>query len=146
MLPYIGLHWAGPFTGGGCEDPTLFAGRNGSVHMLVHKYEDDAPPGWPGLHAFSPDGSPGSWRVSSSPDGRGAYSYNISWADGGCTVFRRRERPQLVTSPATGDPMLLVTGLEYHPSVPPPAARGGPAEYSFTLVQSIRAAPPPTAD
>lgn len=144
VLPYIGLHWAGPFTGGGCEDPTLFAGRNGSVHMLVHKYEDDAPPGWPGLHAFSPDGSPGSWRVSNSPDGRGAYSYNISWEDGGCTVFRRRERPQLVTSPATGDPTLLVTGLEYQPSVPPPASRGGPAEYSFTLVQSIRAAPPPT--
>ena len=47
VLPYIGLHWAGPWTGGGCEDPTLFAGRNGSVHMLVHKYEDDAPPGWP---------------------------------------------------------------------------------------------------
>ena len=60
VLPYIGLHWAGPFTftGGGCEDPTLFAGRDGSVHMLVHKYEDDAAPGWPGLHAFSPDGSP----------------------------------------------------------------------------------------
>ena len=47
-----------------------------------------------------------------------------------------------MTSPATGDPMLLVSGLEYHPRSPS-AARGGPTEYSFTLVQSIRAAPPP---
>lgn len=49
VLPYLGSSgWCGPnkTQGCGCEDPTLFLGRNGSVHMLVHKYESDAEPGW----------------------------------------------------------------------------------------------------
>lgn len=25
-------------SGLGCEDPTMFPGRNGSLHMLLHKY------------------------------------------------------------------------------------------------------------
>ena len=147
ILPYLGeVGWCGEDakSGCGCEDPTLFRGRNGSVHILVHKYEDDAQPGWPGLHAFSPDGSPGSWRGSSSPDKRGAYSYNVTWAEdggGGSTLFRRRERPQLVTDPATFDPRWLVTGLEYHPHSPPGSSQqGGPTEYSLTLVQGVRGA------
>ena len=43
-------------SGTGCEDPTMFRGKNGSLHMLLHKYQNGAPPGWPGLHAFSADG------------------------------------------------------------------------------------------
>ena len=98
----------------------------------------------PGLHAFSPDGSPGSWRVSMSPDGRGAYSYNISWQGGGWTKFSRRERPQLLTNSA-GDPKMLVTGLEYSPHSPR-AKHGGGTQYSFTLVQRTSASLKKTSD
>ena len=152
VLPYLGeTGWCGvdKKSGCGCEDPTLFRGRNGSYHMLVHAYvtepgrTDAHAPGWPGLHAFSPDGSPGSWQVSNSPDLRGAYSFNVSWQGGGHTLFRRRERPQLVTDPDTGDPMLLVTGLEYG-GYAGAAGPGGQTEYSFTLVQKIRAAAAPS--
>ena len=151
VIPYLGESgWCpsvedlakqlpGPYKEGcGCEDPSLFAGRNGSVHMLLHKYENDAKPGWPGLHAFSPDGSPGSWKVSRSPDKRGAYSFNVSWQTSGAqtvasTMFMRRERPQLLVDPLTLAPTYLVTGLEYNNKAPPSAGHA----YSLTLVQAV---------
>ena len=91
-----------------------------------------------GLHAFSPDGSPGSWRVSTSPDKRGAYSFNVSWQTSAAqtvasTLFMRRERPQLLVDPHTFAPTHLVTGLEYSNRAPQSANA-----YSLTLVQAVK--------
>ena len=79
-------------SGTGCEDPTMFRGKNGSLHMLLHKYQNGAPPGWPGLHAFSADGL--TWHVSKQVDGKGAYSFEVEWqqpARTASTIFQRRE-------------------------------------------------------
>ena len=106
-------------SGTGCEDPTMFRGKNGSLHMLLHKYQNGAPPGWPGLHAFSADGYNAhaaaltsswlfhcsaemlrfvcrglTWHVSKQVDGKGAYSFEVEWqqpARTASTIFQRRE-------------------------------------------------------
>ena len=87
VIPYIGdefnrSNYPGQcFANGNCdggEDPTMFIGRNGTLHLLFHKYNPGraavgGAPGWPGLHAFSRDGK--KWFVSPQVDGKGAYSF-----------------------------------------------------------------------
>ena len=136
ILPYLG-----PDAGSlGCEDPVLFRGANGSLHMLVHKYDDGAAPGWPGLHGFSADGGR-TWHVSKEVDGRGAYSFEVEWqqqhppagtgTSSTITRFARRERPELHVDPETFAPLLLSTGVQLQPS----GEGGNTHQYSFTLVQ-----------
>ena len=141
-IPYLG--W---------EDPTLFLGANGSIHLLAHKYESglDDPPGWPGLHAFSQDGKV--WQVSKRHDGRGAYSFRVEWNEQrNATTFSRRERPELhvdsgeslpcpveagleLGAAESGSPLFLSTGVQYWGD----ASNGNDHRYSFVLVQQTRA-------
>jgi hypothetical protein len=142
----------------GWEDPTLFSGANGSLHLLAHKYSNGrAAPGWPGVHAFSADKGR-TWAVSKQHDGRGAYSYEVEWEGGSIegnhphrhgdrtagvpksTKFSRRERPELRMDPAgTGSPLFLASGVQYESSNG--ASDDGPGNdhrYSFVVVQRAR--------
>ena len=165
VIPYIGddfnrsTYPSTCFANGQCdggEDPTMFIGRNGTVHLLFHKYNSgpgcvptSAPgcckgpgckgpsaPGWPGLHAFSRDGA--EWHVSPQLDGRGAYSFLVPWAAGGETLFARRERPELTVDPATGSPLWLNTGCQLQPN----RTKGGggckTCQYSYVVMQKGR--------
>ena len=149
VIPYIGDDFnrsnypSKCFAEGQCdggEDPTLFIGRNGTFHLLFHKYTNgwaavDGAPGWPGLHAFSKDGK--NWHVSPQLDGKGAYSFLVPWAKGGSTLFARRERPELTVDPVTGSPLWLNTGCQLQPN-----NTGGAGcktcQYSFVVLQKVR--------
>jgi hypothetical protein len=109
--------WRGPFVvsvGDGAvanlpksqEDPFMWIDRRGHWHALVHRMFD--PPGggpcgaWAGGHLFSADGT--QW----SPIAR-AYNTTVRTADGGATIFDRRERPKLIFN-AEGAPTHLYNG------------------------------------
>eukprot|EP01062_Namystynia_karyoxenos_P010983 TRINITY_DN13925_c0_g1_i1.p1 TRINITY_DN13925_c0_g1~~TRINITY_DN13925_c0_g1_i1.p1 ORF type:complete len:800 (+),score=200.38 TRINITY_DN13925_c0_g1_i1:86-2401(+) len=110
------------------EDPTLWQDKRGAIHILFHGYQWQGL--WPGMHAYSLDGSAGSWGLSRRLDGRGAFSTEVSWADGSpSTRFFRRERPELILD-SEGNPDTLLTGIEY--------GYGFPGEqYSFTIAQRV---------
>ena len=120
----------------GGEDPTLFVGKNGTIHMLLHKYTNGAAPGWPGLHAFSRDGV--DWQVSETVDGKGAYSFVVEWAAGGATKFARRERPELTVDPATGTPLYLNTGCQLQANTTADGKGCKTCQYSFVVLQKVR--------
>ena len=72
----------------------------------------------------------GAGGVSRRVDGKGAFSTNVTWEDGGWTKFYRRERPELRMD-AKGNPAVIYSGIEYgmdHPQ----------KQYSFSIVQRVR--------
>ena len=110
------------------EDQTLWEDKRGGLHILLHgnQWAGD----WPSLHAFSPDGSAGTWQLSRRTDGYVPYSSNVSWAEGGWTNFFRRERPELNFNDQ-GEPSFLLNGVMFGRDFPT-------RQYSFTILQRVR--------
>ena len=110
------------------EDQTLWQDKRSGLHILLHGNQWAGE--WPSLHAFSRDGTPGTWQLSRRTDGLVPYSANVSWAEGGWTNFFRRERPELHFN-AEGEPSFLVNGAMFGRDYPT-------RQYSFTMLQRVR--------
>ena len=82
------------------------------------------------MHAYSRDGSPGTWQLSKRTDGHTPYSANVSWAEGGWTNFFRRERPELNFN-EHGEPAFLVNSAMFGRDYPT-------RQFSFTILQRVR--------
>jgi hypothetical protein len=63
---------------------------------------------WTGMHAYSEDGNV--FNLSQRRDGRGAFSTNQSYDDGGWEKYYRRERPELHLD-AAGNPSVFDSGI-----------------------------------
>eukprot|EP00051_Salpingoeca_urceolata_P007514 m.98249 g.98249 ORF g.98249 m.98249 type:complete len:475 (-) comp15269_c0_seq2:41-1465(-) len=122
-----------------CEDPFLFQSPgNGAFHILCHNMvKPNERTNWVGIHAFSKTGGWGDWQVSPQtlgPDVLGAYSANVTWANGTVTPFYRRERPELLFD-ADGNIAALSTGVELYADHPD---KDNNHQYSYTLLQRTR--------
>jgi hypothetical protein len=60
------------------------------------------------MHAYSEDGNV--FNLSQRRDGRGAFSTNQSYDDGGWEKYYRRERPELHLD-AAGNPSVFYSGI-----------------------------------
>ena len=110
------------------EDQTLWEDKRGGLHILLHGNQWAGE--WPSLHAYSRDGSPGTWQLSKRTDGYVPYSANVSWAEGGWTNFFRRERPELHLN-QQGEPSFLLSGVMFGRDYPT-------RQFSFTILQRVR--------
>ena len=77
--------------------------------MLLHGYQWHGL--WTGMHAYSGDGG-NTFALSQRRDGRGAFSTNQSYQDGGWETFYRRERPELRFD-TLGNPSVFYSGVQY---------------------------------
>jgi hypothetical protein len=110
------------------EDQTLWQDKRGFLHILMHGNQWAGE--WPSMHAYSRDGSPGTWQLSKRTDGHTPYSANVSWAEGGWTNFFRRERPELNFN-EHGEPAFLVNSAMFGRDYPT-------RQFSFTILQRVR--------
>jgi hypothetical protein len=101
------------------EDTFMWCDPRGNFHALFHAFDGANVGG----HAYSRNGI--DWTLSKTF----AYTKTVEAADGTSITYPRRERPHL-TLDGAGNPAFLTNGVT-HP----------PADWSFTLVQGIRAAP-----
>ena len=69
-------------------------GRVEVLHVLAHSGNGATSAG---AHGYSTDGI--SWTWSSSP----AYTGMVRWSNGSSSVLARRERPQVLLTPASGE-------------------------------------------
>lgn len=124
------------------EDPAFFQDKRGFLHLITHS-GGGKPNVGVSLHAFSRDGSYGSWRLGTGYYGS-PYTTNVSWAEEPAaeqsgfitpswTQFGRRERPELHLD-KNGAPEYVINGVTYglqHPQ----------HQYSFTLMQRVNSTP-----
>ena len=109
------------------SDPTLFEDSEGNIHMLFHGYQWHGL--WTGMHAYSSDGG-NVFGVSQRRDGRGAFSTNQTYEDGGWETFYRRERPELRLD-SEGNPSLFYSGVQYAQDRPH-------KQYSYSTANRVR--------
>jgi len=113
------------------EDPHVWRSRStGHFHALFHNGCDHDCPHI-GRHAWSRDGS--SWTLSHNI----AYTADVAFTDGTSVQSKRRERPHVILSNVTGEPVALVTALfarTVNGRSPYPAPR---SDYAWTLIQTI---------
>lgn len=130
--------WRGPWTlptapifYGHAEDPTWwYSSATRSYHALFHGLGAcGTGAAGVGCHAFSRDGV--AWTLSPTP----AYSLDVKFDDGSHITFARRERPQLLFDPVTGEPTHLVNGVQPPGPLQPTGGRG---DASYTLVVPLR--------
>ena len=114
------------------KDPHLWRSTStGHFHALLHNGCDHDCP-WVGRHAFSRDGR--RWTLSHNI----AYTTRIEFADGSVEVHKRRERPHVILSHATGEPVALVTAL-FEREIPANNATGRHGnDASYTFIQPIK--------
>lgn len=109
-------HWAGPYThvldrgplfNGYAEDPTLFLGNRGIIHMIAHGELGSSLEGYVGIHAISSDGV--NWDTPG-----GAYTLAAVWSPGAAGEggkpprLGRREAPQMLMNGTM--PVALLNG------------------------------------
>eukprot|EP00937_MAST-01D_sp_MAST-1D-sp2_P002316 g2316.t1 len=129
------------------EDPFIFRSpRDGALHMYYHcmRYGHGLPNS-PGLHAWSANGAGdgrGPWRTTLSPGHRGAYSTNVSLANGSSTglLYHRRERPDILFD-QEGAPLAFFSAVQ-ETSTPQPqrhvaAGTGTGFGWSFGFAQAF---------
>lgn len=114
------------------EDPHIWRSPStGFFHALLHNGCDHDCP-WVGRHAYSRDGL--RWTLSKNI----AYSTRIEFVDGSVENHKRRERPHVILSNVTGQPVALVTAL-FEREVPANNATGGHGnDASYTFIQPIQ--------
>jgi hypothetical protein len=130
------------------EDPFIFRSRHdGSLHVFYHcmRYGHGVPNS-PGLHAWSADTAGdgrGVWRTTASPGRRGAYSTNLTLANGSSTgmLYDRRERPDILFDPASGAPLAFFSALQETYGPPRQGSKGAGFGWSFGLAQAFRQRP-----
>lgn len=89
------------------EDPHIFRTKRG-LHLVYHAMDPNANISFTGVggYAASVDGL--HWNFSPTP----IYTRNVTLANGTTVTFARRERPEFVLDPATGEITHLLTGVE----------------------------------
>jgi hypothetical protein len=117
--------YGGPYlrvTGGACgggEDPAIWQDAGGNWHCLYHRSPFADPAHQAIGHAYSPDGF--TWFTS---PGAAATSV-VNYTDGGgggdvlTVTFGKRERPHLVFSAETGDPIAFISAVGINPACDP---------------------------
>ena len=113
------------------EDPHIWRSRaTGHFHALVHNGCDHDCP-HVGRHGWSRDGA--SWTLSRNI----AYTAVVEYTDGTTAQSKRRERPHVILSNVTGEPIALITALfarTVNGRNPDPAPR---SDYAWTFIQTI---------
>jgi len=95
------------------EDPSVFVDHRGNWHMLVNAFPGGCNPKLQqGGHAWSKDG------VVWSEPRAGAYNTTFVTTDNQTITCGRRERPQIITDPITGKPLVMTAGVTGCPSEP----------------------------
>jgi hypothetical protein len=125
------------------EDPFIFHRPDGSLHVFYHcqRYGHGVPNS-PGLHAWSDNkGGQGRdvWHTTASPSHHGAYSTNISVANGSSTglLYDRRERPDLLFDNITGNPLAFYSALQQTVGPTGPSGKRGWG-WSFSFAQATK--------
>ena len=135
--PYIHVLDHGPLFDGYAEDPTLFLGNRGVIHMIAHGELGGALAGYVGIHAVSTDGV--NWDTFG-----GAYTLAAVWSPGTAGEggkpprLGRREAPQVLMDGTT--PVALFNGAmpcDCHYGNRAVQCNWGNACRSFSMVCSI---------
>lgn len=118
-------HWSGPYThlynqplfNGYAEDPTLYLGPNGVIHMIAHGELQPAPLFNVGVHSVSADGK--TWNAPQV-----AYTLFANWSSDvpSPPALGRREAPQMLLSRDGKRPAAL-----YNAAMPCKCKYGQPA-------------------
>ncbi len=89
------------------EDMYLWSSSRG-IHMLMHSQLDDHNNHKRrGAYAFSPDGLPHTWVLSSEE----AWTTYLAYDNCSVSTITKRQRPSLAFDPVTGAPTHLLTGV-----------------------------------
>jgi hypothetical protein len=121
------------------EDPYIWhSPRDGSLHMYYHcmRYGHGVPNS-PGLHAWSANRAGDGrdvWHTTKSPSHQGAYSTNISLANGSTTdlLYHRRERPDILFDRTGNTPVAFYSAIQE--TTTPVGAHFG---WSFSFAQLV---------